>query len=132
MPPRSDPPTRAPRPVHLDLRQIAQPVGAWASILHRISGVGLLAGAPLLASMLARSLESPAGFAQVTGLLQAWPMRLLALAWIWMLAHHLLAGVRHLLSDVGVGVRLATARRSAWFVNLGALAVASLATGVLW
>ena len=33
--------TRTARPVHLDLRRIAQPVGAWTSILHRISGVGL-------------------------------------------------------------------------------------------
>jgi len=117
--------------VHLDLRRIAQPVGAWTSILHRISGVGLIAGTPVLAWMLARSLASPEGYARVTGLLQAWPLRLAALLWIWMLAHHLLAGVRHLLSDVDIGSRLAPARRSAWVVNLAAVAIALLAAGVL-
>lgn len=121
----------SPRPIHLDLRRIAQPVGAWTSILHRISGVGLIAGTPVLAWMLARSLASPEGYAQVAGLLQAWPLRLAALLWIWMLAHHLLAGVRHLLSDVDIGSRLAPARRSAWVVNLAAVAVALLAAGVL-
>ena len=48
-----------------------------------------------------------------------------------MLAHHLLAGVRHLLSDVDIGSRLAPARRSAWVVNLAAVAIALLAAGVL-
>ena len=71
--------TRTARPVHLDLRRIAQPVGAWTSILHRISGVGLIAGTPVLAWMLARSLASPEGYARVTGLLQARPLRPAAL-----------------------------------------------------
>ena len=124
--------TRSVRPVHLDLRRIAQPVGAWTSILHRISGVGLIAGTPLLAWMLARSLASPEGYEQVRAIFQAWPARLLALLWLWMLAHHLLAGLRHLLSDVDIGSRLAVARRSAWVVNLAAVAVALLAAGVLW
>lgn len=122
---------RSPRPIDLDLRRIAQPVGAWTSILHRISGVGLIAGTPVLAWMLARSLASPEGYAQAAGLLQAWPLRLAALLWVWMLAHHLLAGVRHLLSDVDIGARLAPARRSAWVVNLAAVAIALLAAGVL-
>lgn len=120
------------RPVHLDLRRIAQPVGAWTSILHRVSGVGLIAGTPVLAWMLARSLASPEGYEQVRAIFHAWPARLLALLWLWMLAHHLLAGLRHLLSDVDIGSRLAVARRSAWVVNLAAVAVALLAAGVLW
>jgi succinate dehydrogenase / fumarate reductase cytochrome b subunit len=48
------------------------------------------------------------------------------------LAHHLMAGVRHLLSDIDVGAHLPAARRSAWVVNVGALVVALIAAGVLW
>jgi len=118
--------------VHLDLRRIAQPVGAWTSILHRASGVLLLAGVPVLAWALERSLASPAGFAQVAAALESAPVRLLLLAGTWALAHHLLAGVRHLLSDVDVGAGLRSARRSAWMVNLAALALALLAAGALW
>ncbi len=120
------------RPVHLDLRRIAQPVGAWTSILHRASGVLLLAGVPTLAWALERSLASPQGYAQVAAALASTPARLLLLAWAWALAHHALAGVRHLLSDVDVGSDLRSARRSAWAVNVAALALALLAAGALW
>lgn len=58
--------------------------------------------------------------------------KLLALVFIWALAHHLFAGVRHLLSDVDIGSRLTVARRSAWIVNIGGLAVALLAAGALF
>lgn len=134
MSPSRTPPHPAPRrrPVHLDLRRIAQPVGAWTSILHRASGVLLLAGVPVLAWALERSLASPAGFAQVAAALESAPVRLLLLAGTWALAHHLLAGVRHLLSDVDVGAGLRSARRSAWMVNLAALALALLAARALW
>ena len=50
---------------------------------------------------------------------------------IWALAHHLLAGVRHLLSDFDVGSPLRLARRSAWFVNLGGALVATFAAGAM-
>jgi len=43
----------------------------------------------------------------------------------------LLAGTRHLLSDGDIGSQLRTARRSAWIVNLGGVAVALLAAGAL-
>jgi succinate dehydrogenase / fumarate reductase cytochrome b subunit len=49
----------------------------------------------------------------------------------WALAHHLLAGVRHLLTDISVGSTLSRARRSAWAVNLGGVAMA-LWVGALW
>ena len=48
-------------------------------------------------------------------------MRCRIALFVWVLAHHLLAGVRHLLSDVDVGSQLVWARRSAWAVNLGSL-----------
>jgi succinate dehydrogenase / fumarate reductase cytochrome b subunit len=47
------------------------------------------------------------------------------------LTHHLLAGIRHLLSDIDIGSQLPAARRSAWVGNLGGLAVALLALGAL-
>ena len=50
---------------------------------------------------------------------------------VWALSHHLCAGVRHLLMDIGVGSRLATARRSAWSVSIGAVVMAFLAAGAV-
>jgi len=37
------------------------------------------------------------------------------------LSHHLLAGIRHLLLDVEIGLEKSSARASAWLVNLGAI-----------
>ena len=120
------PKTPRPRPVFLNLAQIAMPVGAVTSICHRLSGVLLAAGVPAALYLLGRSLDGEAGFALVAGVLrQPWAKGLLvALAWA-------LAGVRHLLTDINVGVTLGAARRSAWGVNLAALAIAVLAVGAV-
>jgi succinate dehydrogenase / fumarate reductase cytochrome b subunit len=50
---------------------------------------------------------------------------------VWALSHHVLAGVRHLLSDFAIGAPLRSARRSAWLVNLGGITFALLAAVVL-
>ena len=120
------PKTPRPRPVFLNLAQIAMPVGAVTSICHRLSGVLLAAGVPAALYLLGRSLDGEAGFALVAGVLrQPWAKGLLvALAWA-------LAGVRHLLTDINVGATLGAARRSAWGVNLAALAIAVLAVGAV-
>ena len=54
-----------------------------------------------------------------------------AIVLAWALAHHMLAGTRHLLSDIDIGSQLPAARRSAWIVNLGGVGVALLAAGMI-
>ena len=108
------------------------PVGALTSIGHRISGVVLAASVPLTAYLLALSLRDEAGFAQVTSLFGQFAVKALTVIAVWALAHHVLGGVRHLLSDFDIGSPLRVARRSAWFVNLAGVAVALLAAGVMW
>ena len=61
-----------------------------------------------------------------------WVFKGLAVLMIWALTHHLLAGVRHLLSDIDVGSHLPAARASAWLVNGCAALVALLSLGVLF
>lgn len=123
--------TRSSRPVFLNLTQIQMPVGALTSIGHRVAGVILAAGAPVGVYLLDRSLQNEQGFAEVTGLLGHGAFKVAAALVVWALAHHLLAGLRHLLSDFDVGSPLRLARRSAWFVNLGGVAVALLSAGSL-
>lgn len=122
---------RSPRPVFLNPTQIRLPVGALTSIAHRVSGVLLAASVPIGVYLLDRSLQNEQGFAQVTGLLGYGAVRVAMVVVIWALAHHVLAGVRHLLSDFDVGSPLRVARRTAWFVNLGGVAVALLAAAAL-
>lgn len=114
-------------PTFLNLAQIRFPVGAIASIGHRISGVVLLITLPLLALGLDRSLRSPADFDALGALLSA-PLRaLLLVIVVWAATHHVLAGLRHLLMDIGVGSALPSARTSARIALIAAVVVALIA-----
>lgn len=120
------------RPVFFNLTQIQMPVGAVTSITHRITGILLALGIPFGIYLLDLSLQGPQSYAWVTELFGHAAFKVIMLAFIWALAHHLFAGVRHLLSDIDIGSSLPAARRSAWSVNLGGLAVALLAAGALF
>ena len=122
---------RSTRPVFLNLTQIRMPVGALTSIGHRVTGVLLAASVPVGVFLLDHSLQDEQGFADVAGLLAHRAVKVAMVIVVWALAHHLLAGVRHLLSDFDVGSPLRLARRSAWFVNLGGVAVALFAAAAL-
>jgi succinate dehydrogenase / fumarate reductase cytochrome b subunit len=123
------PPSRV---VFLNLAQIRLPVGALTSILHRVSGVLLALAIPLVAWAFARSLANPEGFADIAAWLANPGVKVAAVLWIWALSHHLLAGVRHMLSDVDVGSRLWYARKSAYTVNIAAVLIAIAAAGAFW
>jgi len=120
------------RPVFFNLTQIQMPVGAITSISHRISGVILALGIPLDIYLLGLSLQGPQGYARVAALFDSPPFKILALLFIWALAHHILAGVRHLLSDIDIGSHLHPARTSAWIVNCAGVAIALLSAGALF
>ena len=120
-----------PRPVFFDLLRIQLPVGALTSITHRITGVILALAIAVGVYLLDLSMRGPEGYARVAALRGATPSRIAAVALTWALAHHLLAGIRHLLSDIDVGSGLPSSRRSAWFVNVSGVAVALLAAGAL-
>ena len=119
------------RPVFLNLMQIQMPVGALTSIAHRISGILLAVGVPFAVYLLELSLRDGEAFEHVAALVGSWPVKVVVVGFVWALAHHLLAGVRHLLSDIAIGSRLRPARRSAWLVNLSGAAIALLAAGAL-
>lgn len=90
---------RSRRPVFLDLWRIRFPIGAIASIGHRVAGVLVALALPALVTGFVRSLESEQSFRAVVALLRS-PLGLLALLVLcWAFGHHLLAGVRHLLMD---------------------------------
>lgn len=123
--------TNTRRPVFFNLLQIQMPVGALTSILHRVTGVLLAIGVPFGIYLLDLSLQGPESWQSVAHLFGHWYFQLAAIVFVWALAHHLLAGVRHLSSDIDIGSRLPAGRRSAWIVNVAGVVVALLAAGVL-
>ncbi|MEF8792191.1 succinate dehydrogenase, cytochrome b556 subunit [Thiohalorhabdus sp.] len=120
------------RPVFLNLARIHFPVGAMASILHRLSGVLLILAVPGGLGLAEYSSRSAIHFRWVAGILDTATAAVIGAAVLAALAHHLLAGVRLMLMDVGMGVGLTTARRSAWG-SLGTAGVLGvLALLALW
>jgi succinate dehydrogenase / fumarate reductase, cytochrome b subunit len=118
--------TRARRPTFLNFARIAFPPGALASIGHRISGLALACALPFAVLMLQRSLQSEAAFGSLMAIFQAPAGRIALVGLAWACAHHLFAGIRHLLMDVGIGSSLSAGRRSAYAVLGAALAVAAV------
>ncbi len=110
------------RPVNLDLMTIKQPIAAIASILHRASGVFLLAGVGFLIWMLSQSLDSRQGFEAVRTLLQE-PFPKFAL-WVTLSAviYHFVAGLKHLVMDMGIG----ETKEGVKMMSIGVLAIAAV------
>lgn len=120
------------RPVNIYLLSYKYPVTAIISVLHRISGVLVFLLIPLLLYLLATSLASPDQFDNVIDTLSNPFMKLIIWVSVSALLYHLVAGVRHLIMDLGWGEDLKSARTSAWAVAVIA-AILTLLTGIwLW
>jgi len=82
---------------------------AIASILHRLSGVIVFLLVPVLLWILDKSLSSPEGFAQVQAIFNSF------IVWVFVagLIFHFIAGVKHLLADLGIAEELQSGRIAA-------------------
>lgn len=123
---------QATRPRFLDLRRLSFPPGALASIAHRASGVLLALVTPFAAYAFTRSVAGPEGYAEIVDWGQRIPLRLVLTVLVAALSYHLLAGLRHLLMDAGIGTSLRIGRASAWIVlAAGVAAFVAAAAGLL-
>ena len=79
------------------------PITAWTSIAHRASGVFIFVGMAFLIWALDASLESPESFAALQECMASPIAKFVMWAIVSGLIYHSVAGVKHLLMDVGVG-----------------------------
>jgi succinate dehydrogenase / fumarate reductase cytochrome b subunit len=109
------------RPLSPHLQIYRWPINMVTSILHRASGVALVAGTLLLVWWIAALAHGPAAFDLVQHWIASFLGRLLLFGWTWALFFHLCNGLRHLVWDVGAGYELKTAQRSAWLVIVASI-----------
>ena len=120
------------RPVYLNLFQYKWPLVAIASILHRVSGVGVFFGIGILLFLLQTSLESQSSFELVRASFESPGLKLLVWLIISGLIYHFVAGVKHLIMDWGFGEDLRSAHLASQ-LTLVVAALLSLLAGVrLW
>jgi len=91
------------RPKNLDFSTLRLPLPAITSILHRVSGVFIFAGVAVLLWLFSESLSSSEGFARVDSWLSMPITKLLIWAILSGLLYHLIAGIKHLVMDLGIG-----------------------------
>lgn len=117
------------RPINLELTTLSFPPMAIASILHRLSGLAMIFLLPLMLYLLHGSLASESSFESIRHFLDGVWVKFLVWVFVCALIYHILAGVRHLLMDFGVGETLPAGRVSAWVV-LGLSVLAFIGVGV--
>lgn len=89
---------------------------AIASILHRISGIIIFFGMAFLLYGLDLSLSSQDGFAAVAELMNHFLAKFVVWGTLAALTYHFVAGIRHLLMDIGIGETLEGGRLGAKLV----------------
>lgn len=105
---------------------------AIVSILHRISGVFLFLLIPFMLWALSFSLESSQQFEQTALLLTSSVFKFII--WIALSAfiYHFVAGIRHLLMDVGIGEELRSGTLGAYLTLIISVVLIILSGIWLW
>lgn len=91
------------RPVFLDVTKYRFPNTAIVSILHRVSGVILFLYIPVILWALDMSLSSSEQYIQLTHSLESPVLKFFTWVLLSALIFHFVAGVRHLVMDMGIG-----------------------------
>jgi len=118
------------RPVNLDFGTIKLPITAYVSILHRVSGVVNLFALAIFLWLLDQSLASEQSFEAVSNILSYPIAQFLIWGSLVALAYHTVAGIRHLVMDLGIGEEsFNSGRISAWIAVVIAVVLITVLTG---
>lgn len=120
------------RPVNLAMTTMKFPLMAIISILHRLSGVILFLVIPFVLYGLSESLASEESYNKIQKCFTAPVSKVIIWLVLSALSYHLLAGIRHLIMDIGCGEKTATARKTGAVVILFTVLAALLIGDWLW
>lgn len=94
------------RPINLALTTMAFPPMAIASIFHRLSGIILFLFLPVMLYWLKLSLQDAGSFTDLQLIIANPYYKVLFWLFLSSLWYHLIAGLRHMLMDLGIGESL--------------------------
>ena len=104
------------RPLSPHLQVYRPQLTSILSILHRITGVVIWAGALLMTYWIASATYGPEAFARAQWFLGSWFGRLVLLGLTGATFYHLANGIRHLAWDIGWGYEMDKLNISGWAV----------------
>lgn len=121
---------QAERPLSPHLQIYRPQLTSVLSISHRLTGIALSVGSPLLVGWLIAAAAGPPTYAALHAFLGSWLGLALLLCWTYAFFFHLCNGIRHLSWDAGYGFGLGTIYASGWIV-VGASASLTLAAWLI-
>lgn len=99
------------------------------SILHRITGAGLsIVGLAALTWWLMAIAGGPDSYAAFTKVASHWIGLVILIGLTWAFFQHLFSGIRHLVTDTGMGFELKSNKISAILTMVGS----PICTAILW
>jgi succinate dehydrogenase / fumarate reductase cytochrome b subunit len=116
------------RPLSPHLSIYRWPVTMVSSILHRATGIVMVAGFILFVFWLADAANGPESHAVFTAAMGSTVGNILLVGWSWAFFYHLANGIRHLVWDMGYGFEKYQANASAWLV----IVLSVLMTACFW
>ncbi|MCP3679549.1 MAG: succinate dehydrogenase, cytochrome b556 subunit [Gammaproteobacteria bacterium] len=120
------------RPVNLKITSIHFPIAAIISILHRLSGLALFVLLPVCLAVFCSMMRSQQSFDWWLATFHRPIYTVLLWLLLLPLLYHFVAGIRHLLMDVGCGESLCGGRLSAKLVLTISILLAIILGGLLW
>ncbi|WP_414472793.1 succinate dehydrogenase, cytochrome b556 subunit [Microvirga sp. M2] len=113
----------APRPLspHLQIYRWSWTMAM--SVFHRATGMALYVGIALFAIWLVALASGPSAFDAVQGFFGSPIGYLILFGYTWVLMHHMLGGVRHLVWDFGYGMEADQRIAMARFTLIGSIAL---------
>jgi succinate dehydrogenase / fumarate reductase cytochrome b subunit len=110
------------RNIHItQILQYRLPAAGIMSILHRVSGASMFLLLPLIIWIFDLSLTSELSYVRLLEFTDSLLVKLVLCGLAWAFIHHVLAGIRHLVSDMHIGLTREDSARWGTGVIAGAL-----------
>ncbi|MBI1273067.1 MAG: succinate dehydrogenase, cytochrome b556 subunit [Alphaproteobacteria bacterium] len=125
-------PAKTPRPLSPHLQVYRPQLTSGMSIFHRMTGVGLLLGLPVLVAWLWAAAFSAECFAQISAAFSSSIGLALLSGWVWAFFYHLCSGIRHLFWDAGLFLEIKQVYTTGYLALIVSAALTLLAWAPLW
>lgn len=102
------------------------------SIMHRLTGIGLIASIALIIIWFSALAIGPGAFSFVENLFNLIVIRLLLISSVWALWYHTLTGIRHLIWDLGYGLDVGWIEPSAYIVLFSSICLTMITLYLGW
>lgn len=116
------------RPLSPHLMVYRPQITSMLSIIHRMTGVGLVVGSLVFVYWLTSAAYGPEVFGSTQAFLGSWFGILLLMGWSFALFYHLCNGIRHLAWDIGYGYDMSQVTAS----GIAVVVVSAALTGLTW